>query len=86
MTLTSFTKQDKELFECLVHLYGFGKASSRPWESTHIVVNQLEFLSQSATINSIKLEQAKNADITMHKIVNSGWLFEVMIKGEKIDE
>ncbi len=39
IALTLFDKNDKEVFECLVKLYGF-KPHPKPWECTHIVVHK----------------------------------------------
>ena len=36
-------KNDKEVFECLVKLYGF-KPHPKPWECSHIVVHKQELI------------------------------------------
>ena len=57
IALTLFEKKnDKDIFECLAKLYGFGRNPQeklQPHLSTHIVVNQVDQLAKSATLRQV---------------------------------
>ena len=53
IALTLFEKNDKDIFECLAKIYGFGRSPQekmQPHLSTHIIVNKVDQIAKSATL------------------------------------
>ncbi|TNV81653.1 hypothetical protein FGO68_gene48 [Halteria grandinella] len=85
VTLTLFEKNDREVFEFLVGLYGFGRNADekqRPHRSTHIVVHKVEMLAQSATLKALSMIKTQRE---RPKVVSLDWLIDSMMFGQVQD-
>ena len=85
IALTLFEKNDKDIFECLAKIYGFGRnpqEKMQPHLSTHIVVNQLDKIAMSATLRQLwNLKQTHQEKIKLPIIVKLDWLIDSMMRG-----
>ena len=80
VTLTLFDPNDREVFECLVKLYGFG-TTKNPSKCTHIVVHKEELLISSKTLEYLFIRRSSSSS-TFPQIVNLNWLIDSMISGK----
>lgn len=82
VTLTLFDQNDREVFEFLVGLYGFGKnldERQMPHRSTHIVVHKVDLLAQSATLKQLSLIRTQRQK---PQVVSLDWLIDSMMFGQ----